>query len=181
MPIDFFTAPCTAANGNCKIPGVVCKNSTSNLEFGLCDDPPPPTLPAYMDMDLLNKSKWVAKVDNPDAKEIIFKAIDACVPILRPNGEPESRCDGVLINGNKLTFVELKDRGSNGWIRKGRDQLISTYLVFKANYDVTKFVITEAYVCNKQVPLAVTSNLIHIQKVKDETGMLLKVDRKIPV
>ena len=41
MPVDFFSA--------------ACKSESSVAEFGICDDPPPPNTPAYVDEDTSNK------------------------------------------------------------------------------------------------------------------------------
>ncbi|GEC78021.1 hypothetical protein [Flavobacterium aquatile] len=180
MPIDFLNTPCTKANGNCKIVGVTCKSSTTNTTFGLCDKTPPPSLPAYI--DTANTADWIAEVKNVNSKTIFFKAIDACVDIFRPSGEMESRCDGVLIDGNILTFVELKDRASGGWVSKGRKQLTITINNFIANDpNSANFNMVEAYVCNKQRPLAVTSINTESQQFKNETGLTLKVNRTINI
>lgn len=177
MPIDFLSAPCSVANGNCQIVGVVCKSSTNSNRFGLCDKTPPPSLPAYI--DVANPADWIAEVRNPSNSTITFKAIDACVEIYRVDGSMESRCDGVLIKGNDLIFVELKDRVSSGWSSKGRQQLTITVQNFISNGNLAGFNIVCAYVCNKQRPLAITSNTNEIQQFKDDTGLILKIDRII--
>jgi hypothetical protein len=178
MPIDFLNSPCTKPISNCKIAGLTCKSSTTNLTFGLCDKTPPPTLPAYI--DTVNTADWIAEVKNNNRKNISFKAIDACVEIYKANGDPESRCDGVLIDGNRLTFVELKDRASSGWISKGKKQLTITIQNFLLNDpNASKYNMTEAYVCNKQRPLAVTNISSEAQQFKNDTGLILKVSRSI--
>lgn len=178
MP-DFFLAPCSQVAGNCKKAGIICKSVTAATIFGLCDDPPPSDLPAYL--DLTDSNKWIAQVDNPRGVEVVFKAIDNCVPIFRLNGSMESRCDCMLLHENIMTFVELKDRASSGWIAKGRNQLIITILNFIADNDITIYAKVEAYICNKQKPLTVVNISTELQKFKNETGFILKVDRKISV
>lgn len=185
MPIDFFTAPCTVQNGNCQVAGIVCKSSTTSNRFGLCDDPPPSTFPAYI--QLHTPDDWIAEVNNPNSKNVTFKAIDNCVPILRANNELESRCDGMLIQANDITFVELKDRGTSGWLSKGREQLTISIQSF-INNNTEPYNILDAYVSNKQRPLAVMSITNEVQKFKDETalilgttGLLLKADRNIAI
>lgn len=186
MPIDFFQAPCTLPNGNCQLPGIECKRSTKSKKFGLCDDPPPSTEPAYV--QLHSPDDWIAIVNNPNSKKITFKAIDYCVPMLRPNGQLESRCDGMLYFEHDLIFVELKDRASNGWLAKGRDQLTITIQYFCANHNINVYRKIDAYVSNKQRPLAITSTNTEIQKFKDDTanilgnaGLHLKVGRNITI
>jgi hypothetical protein len=178
MPIDFLNAPCNKPHSNCKIAGITCKIFTKDTIFGICDDTPPPSLPAYI--DTINPTNWIAEVKTTNSRNIFFKAIDSCVDIFRANGEMESRCDGVLIDGNNLTFVELKDRASSGWVSKGRNQLTITITNFLANdVNAGNHRLFEAYVCNKQRPLAITNISNEIQKFKNDTGLILKVSRTI--
>lgn len=179
MPIDFFLAPCTLPQGNCQLPGIVCKSATRNIKFGICDDPPPSTMPAYI--KLYHPDDWIAIVQNQNSKEINFKAIDNCVQIFRPDGQLESRCDGMLFYENNLIFVELKDRASGGWLSKGREQITITIDHFRAIHNINSYDKVEAYVCNKQRPLALTNNNAEVQKFKDETGFLLIASRNISV
>lgn len=180
MPIDFLNAPCIKAASNCKITGVTCKSSTANTIFGICDKTPPPSLPAYIDTS--NTTDWIAEVININSKTIFFKAIDACVEIFKLSGDLESRCDGVLIDGNELTFVELKDRASSGWVSKGRRQLTITINNFLNNDpNAANYNVVEAYVCNKQRPLAVTNISTETQRFKNDTGLNLKVNRIISI
>ena len=174
---DFFTAPCTRVNGQCRLPGIVCKSALNCSEFGLCDDPSPSDSPAYT--DTTDSTKWIAQVSNPALREVTFKAIDNCVEVLRPDGTQESRCDGMLIFENNLIFVELKDRGYGGWQRKGKSQLAITIAKFQESHNIMQFSSVEAYICNKQRPLAVTSIITLAQEFRNETGFILKVDRNI--
>jgi hypothetical protein len=172
MPINFFDS--------------ACRTSSTATNFGLCDDPPPATNPAYIDG--ADDAKWIAEVRNDNAISVDFYAIDHCVVILRPNGQMESRCDGMLHYGTNLTFVELKNRSGSGWLREGREQLTKTIETFKDNYNVNNFNLEEGYVCNKQRPLAIRGNSTEFQKFKDDTaiilgnsGLLLKADRNIEI
>lgn len=155
------------------------KTSSNSLEFGLCDDLP--KQPAYIDNNIHNKvSKWIGIVNNLNAKNVDFYPIDNCLEIKRPNGELESRCDGMLHQDNNLIFVELKDRGSN-WLKKGCEQLVKTINVFKIYHDISNYSKIEAYVCNKQKPLFNTGNITHIQKFKDDTGSILNIKQIIDI
>ncbi len=165
MPIDFFTSG--------------CKSTTSKDNFGLCDDPPPANDPAYIDE--VSPEKWIAEVENKDEVSIDFHAIDNCVEVLRPNGEKENRCDCILHYGDSLIFVELKDRASTRWLAKGSKQISAMLNRFKENHDMSSFDKVEAYVCNKQKPLARTGNNVAAQRFKDETGLTLRTDRKIKI
>lgn len=165
MPVDFFMSG--------------CKSTTIKDKFGLCDDPPPANIPAYIDES--TQHKWIAEVENANKIMVNFHAIDNCVEILRPNGDMESRCDCMLHYNNSLVFVELKDRASSGWLSKGSNQISVTINKFKENHNINNFDNVEAYVCNKQKPLAITGTNSTTQKFKDEIGLTLRPNRKIKI
>jgi len=148
-----------------------CKTESKINRFGLCDDPPPNTNPAYIDEN--NSSKWIAIVNNPNQRTAEFYAIDNCVPILRPNGEMESRCDGLLLYLNNLIFIELKSREGGQWLKKGREQLTTTVNIFKSQNNINNYSRVEAYVCNSRRPLAHHGQMENIQRFKDDTGLTL--------
>jgi len=156
-----------------------CKSTTVKDRFGLCDDPPPSKNPAYIEEN--TPEDWVAVVENKNVISVDLHAIDNCIEILRPNGELESRCDCMLHYNNSLVFAELKDRASRGWLTKGSSQLTITIRKFKENYNIEDFDKVEAYVCNKQRPLAITGSNTIVQKFKDDTGLILKPDRNIKI
>lgn len=185
MP-DFIIAPCHQLNGNCKSAGIVCKSVTNSQTFGICDDPPPSTTPAYVTH--YRPDDWIATVNNPNVKDVTFKAIDNCVPILKADGTQESRCDGFLLYDNNINFIELKDRDHKGWLVKGREQITISLEKFIDYHNAGDFNFKDAYVCNKQRPLAVIGINTEVQKFKDETanllnntGLLLKAERIINI
>lgn len=172
MPINFFQ--------------IGCKTESNQHLFGLCDNPPPATDPAYIDE--IDSTKWIAEVTNNLSVNVEFFAVDHCPAIqpVRPNNEPAKRCDGILKHNNKLSFVELKDRDHRGWISGGRKQITETIQFFIASHDITVYANVDAYVSNKQRPLAVIGSSSEVQKFKDETalmlnntGILLQVNRTI--
>ena len=158
MPINFFLN--------------TCKSNSSSSEFGICDDTPPPASPAYLNEN--DRTKWVAIVKNPDHKTANFYAIDNCINILRPDGNQESRCDGLLQVEKDLIFVELKSRESSGWFKKGREQLTTTINLFKANNEMNNFNSIQAYVCNDQKPRSNVGRAASIQQFKNDTGYILR-------
>ncbi len=158
MPINFFDQN--------------CKTGSANVQFGLCDDPPPATNPAYIDEN--DSTKWIAIVNNPVQNNVSFYAIDHCISILRSNGEMESRCDGLLLYLNTLLFIELKSREGGKWLQKGRKQLTTIVNIFKSQNDINSYDKVEAYVCNSLRPLAHIGQATNIQKFKDDTGLTLK-------
>lgn len=179
MPIDFFIAPCVNVNGSCQIEGIVCKKNVSCFEFGICDDTPPPHLPAYIDLN--NQENWIAIVDNPQAKNVTFKAIDNCVDLRRENGEMEKRCEGFLYYENKLIFLDLKNRKYSGWLIDAREKLVETISAFVENNNMETFAILESYVANKLVPSSTSNHQIEMEKFKSATGLKMKISRRIKI
>jgi hypothetical protein len=165
MRIDFFEAS--------------CKTESSNSSFGLCDDTPPPEKPAYINED--TPSKWIGIVTNLNKKKICFYAIDNCVKILKADGiSKESRCDGMLHYDKCILFVELKMRGSSGWLIKARKQLSNTLQIFlKEHQNTMVFDKIEAYACNGLKPVAIKANNIELQKFKDDTGLIMHAQQNI--
>ncbi|NDW13201.1 hypothetical protein D0T50_09875 [Bacteroides sp. 214] len=168
MPINFFDED--------------AKTNSSSSIFGICDDPSPSTTPAYIDENKDNEDKkWIGVVHNSATQSIDFYPIDNCVPLLRPNGDKENRCDGVLSYSNNLIFVELKERGGSGWIGIGRNQLTITLQRFRENHNISDYTKIEAYICNKLRPISSKNHANEIQKFKDETGLILNVQRNIHI
>ena len=165
MPIDFFINS--------------CKTHSNKIEFGLCDDPPPASNPAYIDED--DNSKWIGVVKNNNNKEVEFIAIDACIDIRKPDGNLESRCDGLLSFENNLIFVELKFREGGQWLKKGRKQLTITVNNFKMNYNILDYNNVHGNVCNSLRPLSHSGHAANIQQFFDETNLVLKSDNIIEI
>jgi len=161
MPINFFKQ--------------ICKTESSEINFGICDNLK--NKGAYIDEN--NKSNWISIVSNPDQKEIEFYAIDNCVEIRRANGEMESRCDGVLKESSNLIFVELKQRESGNWFKKGREQLTITINIFKIYYNADSSTSIRAFVCNSLRPRAHSGRAVNIEKFFDDTGYILKDQQEI--
>jgi hypothetical protein len=188
MP-DFITFPCALPNCKCIAGPIACGSITNLDKFGLRDDQPPALEPAYI--DTANPTEWVAEVTNNNRIDVTFKAVDRCVPLFRANGDQESRCDGFLLFGQNVIFVELKDRTDtlslNEWVEKGRKQLTATITNFIQFHNPTNYIFSVAHVCNKQRPLAVAGINTEVQRFKNDTklllnnqiGVLLVVDRKI--
>ncbi len=165
MPINFFDN--------------LCKTNSNNKNFGLCDDPPPSENPAYIDEN--DDSKWIGIVNNPTNKEVDFYAIDNCVNVLRADGNKESRCDGMLNYEENIIFVELKMRGTSGWLTKARSQLTITISKFQEDNSLSQYNSVEAYACNSLKPSSNQGNSAQIQKFKDETGLIMYAQQEINI
>ncbi len=165
MPINFFDN--------------LCKTNSNIKKFGICDDPPPSENPAYIDEN--DNSKWISIVNNPTNKEVQFYAIDNCVSVLRADGSKESRCDGMLNYDENIIFVELKMRGSSGWLLKARNQLTITINKFQEDNNLADYNSVEAYACNSLKPLSNQGNSNQIQKFKDDTGLIMYAQQEINI
>ena len=151
-----------------------CQTQSNKDRFGLCDDPHPSKRPAYIDENESNDDKkWIAIVNNPRKKTVKFYGVDRCVKILGANGEPEKRCDGLLLYSNNLIFVELTTKQKK-WFASCKDQLIATIRAFKQNVNVTDFDEISAYACNNVRPRARKGRAVSIQYFKDQTGFILR-------
>jgi hypothetical protein len=165
MGINFFD-PC-------------CQTTTSAIEFGLCDDPPPPNVPAYV--DTTDRDKWIAIVQNPDKINVTFTAIDSCITITRDNGEDGKRCDAMLTYEDKIIFVELKERNSKGWVDYGIKQLTETIDFFWKSHPLNEYSQKTAYVANKSKPKFQFSQITRIARFKNDTGFRLKIEVNIMI
>jgi hypothetical protein len=175
---------------------------TSSLErFGLCDDQLSSTSPACINE--IHPAKWIGIVNNHGRRNIDFYPIDHCVPLYRSKvakqknkviqkitqtvfnllrlKEPDKKCDGMLFCNKELIFVELKERGTSGWLNDGRIQLTITINHFRKNHDISNYNKIEAYVCNKLRPFANVGNANQIQRFRNETGLILNVQQEIDI
>lgn len=134
MSLDFF-------DNKCK------EKSRKDKVFGLCDKQDGDK--AYSDDS--NPDDWVAIVRNTD-KEITFTPIDNCIIILKENTkDKESTCDGMLTFENSIYLVELKVRGTGGWLPEAINQLKNTIKLIRANQDIN-YRYKKAFACNRKHP-----------------------------
>ena len=98
--------------------------------------------------------KWCATIRNPYTKKLLFIAIDKNIDIRCPNGDMESRCDGMLYapETKELSFIELKDYRVGGYIGSAERQLIKTLEYFLANHHYEDFNNRRAFACNPSHP-----------------------------
>lgn len=154
-----------------------CKTTSTKNQFGLCDDINKPNDIAYLSEN--KKEEWIGIVSNANGKEVSFFAIDNCIQFDRTDGKQDKICDGVLKHKNILSFIELKSRRGGKWHKDGREQLTSTINHFRRNYAANEYQIMDSYICNKLKPLVNVGHAIQIQKFKDDTGLILKIQQNI--
>ncbi|MDR3693724.1 hypothetical protein [Mucilaginibacter sp.] len=155
-----------------------CRRVTIETIFGICDDTN--EMPAYLDS--VNKSIWIATVNNNSQKEITFTAVDNCIEILRENGEMENRCDVMLTSDICLYLVELKNKVSD-WRSEGIDQLEATIKVLKNTKGDFYFSFRKrkAFVANRRHPHFVRSNTDDMERFRDVHRIRLYLQATISI
>lgn len=161
MRIDFFSH-------------LLCEDSSSSKMFGLCDDENN-SKPAYLDEN--NQENWIAEVYNEKSKLVSFVAIDHCITL------PSRKCDCFLFYDETIIFVELKDRGGNPreWKDDAEEQLKQTIEIFEQQKESEKYTTKLAYISNKKVGKDNTKNHQRMEKFKEETGYVLKIQDRINI
>jgi hypothetical protein len=136
MSVNFFETDCK-------------EESRNDKQFGICDDQNGTI--AYT--DIFDSKKWIAKVKNDKGIDVTFTAIDNCIVILKEGTkDKESSCDGMLTFAQSLYLVELKEKGSGGWISDARGQLENTIKLISENHDLSNFRYKKAFACNRKHP-----------------------------
>lgn len=158
-----------------------CQTFSDKKLFGLCDDPPPYTKPAYIDE--VDGAKWIAVVNNEYKYYITFTAIDNCIKIEREDKKPAKRCDGVLTYNATIVFVELKERGAigNEWVKEAEKQLRITIGYFEKSPDAENYRIKKAYIANSEHPKFKETQFERMEKFFVETGYVLRIENRINV
>ena len=150
-----------------------CGSQSAKRNFGICDDAN--RSPAYLDET--NGDHWIAEIDKADDRVIKFVAIDYCLDTRRPNGELDNRCDGMLLDGPSVIFVELKERDTDrpDWVAKGVKQLRASIRHFEATPAAAAFRQKLAYIANSERPSFVDSKRSRQEDFLAETGYVLAI------
>ncbi len=158
---------------------VKCQTNSNNKLFGLCDDPPPASNPAYIDED--DGAKWIAVVVNDEHYSVTFTAIDNCIEVRRTDGTMDKRCDGVLRYDGNVIFVELKVRGALGsaWVKDAEAQLRITIGHFEKTDNAEDFSQKKAYIANSEHPKFKESQIRRMEQFLADTGYILRVENRI--
>jgi len=171
MP-DFFTGFCES--------GQPSDTLLNEQLFGICDDATRRTEPAYISTDVAEEATWIARVENRSGYEVLFKAVDQCILILKGSGQLQSRCDGLLLYNSTIIFVELKEQRDPGkkWAFEGSEQVKQTIKDFKAAHDTTGKIL-RAYVANSIQPNAQQAHFSVLNNFFKATQIVLRVEGTI--
>jgi len=156
-----------------------CQSATESKLFGLCDDTPPPSRPAYIDER--DGCKWIAVVVNEYRFRVMFTAIDHCIDLKNLQGKMVQRCDGVLMYDSTVIFVELKERDEKGskWVKEAEKQLRSTIAFFEKTDNAEKYIIKKAYIANNKKPRFRESQAARMEQFLTKTGYILRIEKRI--
>lgn len=86
------------------------------------------------------------KVNNVMRKNIDFIPVDNNIPLKNPDGSDSEKCDALLYEPTRATFIEIKDVRNNK-NRKAKKQLESTIKLFNENHAELKCK-RQAYICD---------------------------------
>ncbi|MFN5514695.1 MAG: hypothetical protein ACK5CA_08085 [Cyanobacteriota bacterium] len=132
-------------------------------------------------MDRSNEEiKWIAIVENCNKIEVTFTRIDKCIEIRESDGK---RCDGMLTYEDCIIFIELKERKgkTREWVKDGDEQLRNTIDIFSNNHNISGYKNKKAYIANKKRPHFQESQMGRMEKFKNETGFILKIQNTITI
>jgi hypothetical protein len=200
MQIDFFANPCNKPDANCLIQEVDCKFKLKKLRFGITDADSGLKRPAKV--DFRNIEIWDVIVDNPNAKEVVFKAIDFCVEAYRVGSyslgninrvkeefstegtgstsrEGIKKCEGFLSFDNKVLFLELKRRNRGNWVKDAREKFEETILCFMEHHNIQDFNVLNSVVSNMTHRGLHQNYMIQNRILKDKTGFEFEIKNKI--
>lgn len=125
---------------------------------------------------------YQAIVFNKKKEYIQFIAIDNNIKIYKDNSkDEESLCDCMLFSKeNFILFIELKDQQKQ-WLSDALSQLKNTIRLFKENHSVELFAKRRAYASNKQHPQFAHSYKETMQRFRQETGFILRIQNTIDI
>ena len=156
-----------------------CQDTTDQSKFGLCDELSPSNAPAYIDINVSNEeTKWIAIVENANKIKVTFTAIDNCIKIEESDGK---RCDGMLTYEDCIILVELKERKgkTRNWVKDGDEQLRNTISIFSNNHSMSSYRNKKAYIANNKRPNFQESQMVRMERFREETGFRLEIQNTI--
>lgn len=157
---------------------VECRSNSNQRRFGICDDPAPPSKPAYLNEN--DGDTWIAVVHNDRRINVEFIAIDHCIEFSRrEDGQEKKRCDGALFYEETVIFVELKDMAGDAKSWADPKQLFSTIKEFEATEMAKEYSVKRANLANKKRPIFDRGQAVKINTFFKETGYELRLNSHI--
>lgn len=191
MPVDFYTKPCANPTGNCTTYPLPCLANIPNPQFGITDEDGDESAPARV--DIINSAIWDLIVTNNSGVDVIFKAVDWCVPIFRSgtynlNDENRTvaqfssdnvgvewikRCEGFLQFDSKILFIEIKRirNHPSRWIKDSREKFEETILSFKEHHPALANQILKPILVNPRHYGPAPTEMVQKRILKDKIGV----------
>ncbi len=191
MPVNFFSTPCANPSGNCATYPLSCLANIPNSSFGITDEDGGASAPARV--DTIDSTIWDLEVKNNSGVDVVFKAVDWCVPIYRTGtynldditrtsvqfssnnvgSELIKRCEGFLQYDDKILFIEIKRRTKKAseWIEDARGKFEETILSFKEHHPLLAHKIIKPVLANPLHTGLAGSEMIQKRILKDKIGV----------
>ena len=201
MPVDFYAKPCANPAGNCTTYPLPCLTNIPNKQFGITDEVGGNSSPARV--DIANTAIWDLTVTNNSGIDVIFKAVDWCVPIYRTGiysldddartaiqfstnnqgVELIKRCEGFLQYDDKILFIEIKRRPKkpSEWIKDAREKFEETILSFKEHHSQLGHQILKPILVNTLHTGVAGSEMVQKRILKDKIGVEFKRQNSITI
>lgn len=112
--------------------------------------------------------KDCVKVVNDLRENVEFIPVDHNIPLKRIDDSDDEICDVLLVTGNRLSFIEIKDV-RDGWRPKAKSQVESTIKHFDVHHSNDRRK-RQAFLCNVSKNLEYKHNFIFVseKEVKEE-------------
>lgn len=181
MPVNFFNSSCLTIITTKRV-GISDANSDSNS-------------PAFVLLD--NEDKWDLTINNPNEREIEYRAIDYCINVFRTSdydvkdeyADPSTfssdavgsnlikRCEGFLFReDSSIVFFEIKTGIVKGWFTDASRKFEETILSFKEHHPNKVELIKNPIVCNTTKPRVPQNYAVQNKILKDKTGLSIKIE-----
>jgi hypothetical protein len=153
--------------------------TSTKRKFGLCDDEPPPHLPAYLDENV--GKKWIAVVMNDSQIEVKFVALDNSITLRKSTGQRDRCSDGLLTYFSTIIFVELTTGKNKNWKKDKDEQLRITIKHFERTKEALLYDTKQAYIANSSARISNPSYQTRMDIFLNDTGYDLRIKNRIVI
>lgn len=190
MSINFLSRTCSEKI-HCEYSSPACLEILEYPRFGINDGIS--RMPAFV---LINEElDWDLTVENPNRRQVQFKAIDFCVDIFRTgsynlnnNGRAThefssdevsssrfdqiKRCEGMLIIDNEqILFIEIKKALYGGWLKDAREKFEESILSFKEHHPGLQNGILKPIIANRVFKRTHQNEMVQKKILKEKIGV----------
>lgn len=194
MSIDFLSPDCSGKT-YCEYSTPACLEILEYPRFGINDGTP--RMPAFVVIN--NEQAWDLTVENPNRRQVRFKAIDFCVNIFRTGsynlnndertaqefssdevsssrGGQIKRCEGMLIIDNEqFLFIEIKKAIYGSWLKDAREKFEESILSFKEHHPGLQNGILKPIIANRLLIRTHQNEMVQKKILKEKIGVDFQV------